>query len=364
VRRAIWGLALLGASPFASVAAQAPAGSRAGGHSAPPGAEYTGQAFRFDSIARGVWFATGTGAVSAESNHAIIEVGDGLLVVDAGTSPAAAWALLRELPRVSRKPVRHLVITHMHYDHAHGTQSFPAGIQVIGTEYTRTMIAEGKSVSHPTAEGNRTFTAAQIRSLSAARDTASTRDGRTALTAQRRIWEQYLLSLQTLTPIPPNVTVTERMSLFGGGREVQILFPGKAHTDGDLVVWLPKERVLVTGDLLQPNLPYMGDGYLDQWADVLDSLEAKQPAVILPGHGSAFRDLTVLRNQRDYFRHAWRQLAASKANGLTAEQAAAALDLSAYDAVYPRPASWTDAIALRQRMRMVNRVYVLLETAR
>jgi glyoxylase-like metal-dependent hydrolase (beta-lactamase superfamily II) len=294
----------------------------------------------------------------------VVELDDALLVVDAGTSPAAAWALLNELPRVSRKPVRYLVITHMHYDHAHGTQSFPADIQIIGTEYTRAMIAEGKSVSHPTAEGNRNFSAAQISTLTAALDTASTAAGRAVLRAQRRVWEQYLLSLKTLTPIPPNVTVTERMSIFRGGREVQILFPGKAHTDGDLVVWLPKERVLVTGDLLQPNLPYMGDGYLDQWADVLDSLDAKQPAVVLPGHGGAFRDMAALRTQRDYFRSAWRQLAVSKANGLTPEQAAVALDLSAFDAVYPRPASWTDAIALRQRMRMVNRVYALLAVAR
>jgi cyclase len=353
----VMGLALLGAGPFASAEAQRSAGREV----PPPGARYAGRAFRFDTVAPGVWFATATGAVSAESNSAVIELGDALLVVDAQTSPAAAWALLREIPRVSRKPVRYLVVTHVHYDHAHGTQSFPPGVTVIGTPYTRAMIAAGKSVEHPTALGNRNFAAAQIATLTQALDTAATPAGRAALTAQRAVWENYLRSLATLTPIPPDVTVSGRMSIIRGGREVQVIFPGKAHTDGDLVVWLPTERVLVTGDLLQPTLPYMGDGYLDQWADVLDSLRALAPAVVLPGHGGAFRDLAVLERQRDYFRAVWRQLADAKGRGLTAEQAAAALDLRAFDAFYPRPPGWTDAIALRQRMRMVHRVYALLD---
>jgi len=359
VRRVVWGLALLGAGPFASSDAQ----RRGAEEPPPPGAAYAGQAFRLDSVAPGVWFATGTGVVSAESNSAVIELGDALLVVDAQTSPAAAWALLREIPRVSRKPVRYLVVTHLHYDHAHGTQSFPPGVTVIGTPYTRAMIAAGKSVDHPTALGNRNFSAAQIATLTQALDTAGTPASRATITAQRAVWENYLASLATLTPVPPDVTVSGRMSILRGGREVQVIFPGKAHTDGDLVVWLPAERVLATGDLLQPNLPYMGDGYLDQWATVLDSLEAMRPAVVLPGHGGAFRDLAPLQRQRDYFRTAWTQLVAAKGRGLTAEQAAAALDLRAFDAYYPRPAGWTDAIAIRQRMRMVNRVYALLDSA-
>ena len=146
-------------------------------------------------MAPGVWFATATGAVSAESNSAVIELGDALLVVDAQTSPAAAWALLREIPRVSRKPVRYLVVTHVHYDHAHGTQSFPPGVTVIGTPYTRAMIAAGKSVEHPTALADLTaelgLDAAQISTLTQALDTAATPAGRAALTAQRAVWENF-----------------------------------------------------------------------------------------------------------------------------------------------------------------------------
>lgn len=350
------GLAMLIASPFVPVAAQA--------NAPPPGATYAGHAFDFRQVADGVWFAVGTGVVSAESNNAIIELGDGVLVVDATTSPAAAWALLHELPRVTKKPVKWLVITHMHYDHAHGTQSFPPGLEVIGSEYTRTMLAAGKSIEHPTAIGNRNFSNAQIQTLTKALDTATTPASTADISKRRAVWEQYLASLATLTPVAPNVTVSQRMTIEGGGREVQILFPGRAHTDGDLVVWLPKERVLVTGDLLQPSVPYMGDGYLNDWANVLDSLMAMKPAVVLPGHGDEFRDMGSVERLRDYMRAIWTQCADAKAKGLTPEQAAAALDLTRFDPYYPRFPGWTDEMVVRRRLGTVRRVYQLLDERR
>lgn len=349
------GLALACASPFASPAAQ-PAGG-----APPPGASYEGRAFDFKPVADGVWFATGTGVVSAESNSAIIDLGDGLLVVDAQTSPAAAWALLHELPRVSTKPVRWLVVTHMHYDHAHGTQSFPAGITVIGTPYTREMLATGQTLTHPTAQGNRRFSATRIAALSAAMDSAPNAAAKAKLAAERRTWEQYLMSLGTLQPVPPNVTVATRMSLFGGGREVQVVNPGPAHTPGDLVVWLPKERVLVTGDLLQPGAPYMGDGTLDHWAVVLDSLVALKPAMVLPGHGEALANPALGPTLSAYLKAIWTQSVAARAKGLSVEQAAAALELSAFDQYYPRPPGWTDAMVVNRRVGAVKRVYQLLD---
>ncbi len=356
VYRYLVGLAMLIASPFVPVAAQ--------DNTPPPGATYTGEAFAFRKVADGVWFAVGTGVVSAESNHAIIELGDEVMVVDAGTSPAAAWALLHELPRITKKPVKWLVITHMHYDHAHGTQSFPSGVEVIGSEYTRAMLAAGKSVEHPTAIGNRNFSNTQIQTLTKALDTATTSASKGDIARRRAVWEQYLASLATLTPVAPNVTVSQRMSIVGGGREVQVIFPGRAHTDGDLVVWLPKERVLVTGDLLQPNVPYMGDGYLNDWANVLDSLIAMKPAVVLPGHGDEFRDMVVVERLRDYMRAIWTQCADAKAKGLTPEQAAAALDLTRFDPYYPRFPGWTDEMVVRRRLGTVRRVYQLLDERR
>jgi N-acyl-D-amino-acid deacylase len=351
MQRLVLGLALLVATPL-----------YAQSDTPPPGARYEGRAYDFRRIADGVWLAVGTGAVSAESNNVIIETATDVIVVDAGTSPAAAWALLHELPRVTTKPVRYVVITHFHYDHAQGAQSFPPGVEVIGTEYTRNMVATGKSLEHSTTQGNRRFANTQIEVLTKALDTATT-ESAADVRRRRAVWEQYLASLATLRPVAPTVTVSRRMTIVHGEREVQVIHPGRAHTDGDLVVWLPKERILATGDLLQPSLPYMGDGYLQDWADVLDSLEAMRPAVVLPGHGDEFRDMAVIDRLADYMRTVWAHTAAAKAKGLTAEQANATLDLSRFERHYPRFPGWTDEMVVRRRLGTVQRAYQLLPVA-
>ncbi len=214
---------------------------------------YEGRAFDFRKVADGVWFAVGTGVVSAESNNVIIETATDVIVVDGTTSPAAAWALLHELPTVTRKPVRYVVITHFHYDHANGTQSFPATAEVIGTDFTRSMIASGKSLEHSTTLGNRRFAASQIEMLGTALDTAASAASKTDINKRRAVWVEYLASIATMKQVAPTITVTDRMTIVHGNREVQIFFPGKAHTDGDLVVWMPRERILATGDLLHPT---------------------------------------------------------------------------------------------------------------
>ena len=327
----------------------------------PPGASYAGRAFEFRPVAEGVYFAVGTGNLSAESNAVIVVNETDVLIVDGETSPAAGWALLEELKSITPKPVRYLVLTHFHYDHAQGAQAFPPGTEIIGTEFTREMIASGKSVTHPTAQGNRAFGSAQIASLGKALDSASSPASRQDIEHRRRVWQEYLTSLETLKPTAPNVTVSHRMTLIRGNRRIVIAYPGPAHTAGDLVVWLPEERILVTGDLLQPSLPYMGDGFLNQWADALDSLQALHPAVILPGHGDAITDMAVVDRLRDYLRDIWNQSAELKRQGLSFEEAAKRLDLTKYDRYYPRYPGWTDEMIVRRRAGAVKRVYDLLD---
>ena len=323
--------------------------------------EPAARAFELRPVAEGVYLAVGTGVVSAESN-AVIIVGDrDVLVVDAETSPAAASALLRELEAVTRKPIRSLVLTHFHYDHVHGAQSFPRGIDVIGSDFTRRMLAEGRSLDHPTSAGNRNFGAAQIATLTRALDSASTPASRKSIEGRRAVWRRHLESIATVTPVVPNVVVSDRLTLTRGGRDIVIIHPGPAHTAGDLVVWLPSERILVTGDLIQPGLPYTGDGFFPGWAEVIDSLRALNPAVVLPGHGDAITDMAVVERQRDYLRDVYAQAARLKREGYSAEEAATRLDLSQHDPYYPRPSSWTDEIVARRRLGTVKRIFDQLD---
>ncbi len=92
---------------------------------------------RFVEVDHGIWLGTGTGSVHTMSNVMVLVGDNDALVVDSHVTPAAARALIESLPALTDKPVRYLVNSHYHFDHAHGNQSFPAGIEIIGHEFTR-----------------------------------------------------------------------------------------------------------------------------------------------------------------------------------------------------------------------------------
>src|SRR5882762_7159536 len=124
-----------------------------GGLQQPAGTLHTGKAFRFNQVKPGVYHAVGTGALAVVGNSSIIVNDDDAIVVDDHVSPAAAWVLLDELKDITNKPVRTVVNTHFHYDHAHGNQVFDKDVAIIGHEFTREMLTGGKSIEMPLYKG-------------------------------------------------------------------------------------------------------------------------------------------------------------------------------------------------------------------
>lgn len=98
----------------------------------------------------------------------------------------------------------------------------------------------------------------------------------------------------------PTITFDQRLVIHRGGREMHLLFLGRAHTAGDVVVYIPSERVVATGDLMHGLLPYMGDGFPDEWAATLRALEALEFDRVIPGHGSIQEGKSVLAQFRGY----------------------------------------------------------------
>jgi cyclase len=164
----------------------------------------------------------------------------------------------------------------------------------------------------------------------------------TAGEADRAELERRLANLQNywdgqqgLEPTGPNTTLSERMTLFRGDREIRLLFFGRGHTGGDVVVHLPEERILVTGDLLVPGLPYMGDGYLDEWIATLEHLKALEFDWVLPGHGMPFQGRDRIDDLQRYMRDLYDQAVALHREGLSHEDAAARIDMRAHAGNYP-----------------------------
>ena len=301
---------------------------------APAGTAHAGKAFKFNQVKPGVYHAIGTGSLAVVGNSSVIVNDEDVIVVDDHVSPAAAWVLLEEIKELTNKPVTAVINTHFHFDHAHGNQIFDSKVDIIGHEFTRQMLLSN-SIGMPLYRNYVTGLTPQIEDMKK-RLAAETDAGRQAtLRTQIAVAENNRASQAELKPTPPNVTLTDRMTLIRGNREIQIRFLGRGHTGGDIVVFLPRERIVVTGDFLTSGLSNMSDAYLDEWVTALDALKALDFETVLPGHGEAFTDKAKIGYFQDYLRDVWAEVGRLKRQGVSAEDAAKRADMTKHKAHFP-----------------------------
>ncbi len=324
-------LALLVASGLAAITVQA----RVVQSPRPPGAVFTGDAFRINKIQDGIYHAVGTGALSVGCNASIIVNDEDVLVVDSHSTPAAAWALAEQVKTITDKPIRYVINTHFHWDHAHGNQVYGPGVEIIGHEFTRRMLAEGQSIRGRSYEMFIGNLPTQIEQLRAKIDAMPDGADKGKLRQQLAVQEQYREATASVKPQPPTLALDDSLTLYRGGREIRILFLGRGHTGGDLVVYLPKERVVATGDLLVAGTSYLGDAYLTEWSATLDKLRALDFEWTLPGHGDAFQGKAKIDHFQAYLADFWKQARTLHDQGLSAEEAARRIDLRSHATNYP-----------------------------
>ena len=300
----------------------------------PPGTNYKGPAFTFNKIADGIYHAVGTGSLVVYSNAVVVEAERDVLVVDSHVSPGGAWALREELKAITTKPIRYVVNSHYHFDHSHGNQIYGPDVQIIGHEFARDMIVAGKSKESRAHEFYVGGVPAQIEGL---KKRLSSADGaeREQLATQIAIQQNHLEGTNAVKPTPPNVTLNDRLTLHLGGREIRILFMGRGHTGGDVVVHLPKERVIATGDLIFEYPAYSGDAYIPEWIETLEKIKSLDFDTILPGHGRALTGKTKIDHFQQYLRALYTEAKRMHDAGVPMEEAAKTIDLRSQAANYP-----------------------------
>ncbi len=275
-----------------------------------------------------VWVVQGETAMGSAvnrnfiSNAAFVVTEAGVVVIDALGSPALAHEMIAEIRRVTKKPIRYVIVTHYHADHIYGLQAFKAaGATIVahraGREYLRSDTA-------------------RLRMEASRQELFPWIDEKTQLLAADRWLDQAKTSLRV------------------GSFEFQIRHVGPAHTSEDLVVLLPKRGVLFAGDLVfQGRIPFVGQADSQQWIASLTQLQNLRLKLLVSGHGAISTQPDVeLRFTRDYLTH------------LRQSMAEAARNLEPFDDAYART-DWSrfarvplfDAV---NRMNAFN-TYLLLE---
>ena len=206
----------------------------------------------FSQLSEHVWAYTAEG----DPNTGIVIGDDAVLVADTQATPTMAADVIRRIREVTDKPIRWVVLTHYHAVRVLGASAYRPQ-HVVASQDTYDLIVERGEADKASEIGRfpRLF-----------RDVTSVPPGLT--------W--------------PTITFTGKMTLWLGKLEVQLLQLGRGHTKGDTVVWVPQDRALLSGDLVEFDAtPYAGDAYFKDWPGTLERIAALKPTSLVPGRGPA-----------------------------------------------------------------------------
>jgi glyoxylase-like metal-dependent hydrolase (beta-lactamase superfamily II) len=291
-----------------------------------------GKTYKFEKIADGVYYATG----GFGSNNVVIVNDNDVMLVDAGTTPGNARRFVADVKMLTDKPVRYVVNTHFHFDHTDGNQIFGPDVQIIGQDYLAKAINPGIMNREPYLSSTGTILVTQMDDLK--KQIAAEKDAgkKAALNKQLANVQLMQTELKELKPTPPNKTYKDKLVINSGGREIDLLFLGRGHTEGDTVVYLPKEKIVASGDLMESRLAYMGDAIFDEWIDTLDKLKKLDFTVDLPGHGVPFGDKGLITAYQNYLQDLIVKGNELRRSGVSAEDAAKQIDLTSHAKKFPQ----------------------------
>jgi cyclase len=247
-----------------------------------------------------------------ESGNTTVIIGDRqVFVVDTCFLPSAAREDIAQIRQWTNKPVTFVLNTHFHNDHNFGNRAFMdafPGLTIIAqAETKKDMDRFGPGSADRVEQG--------MASLQKMLDTGKGPDGKELTTEDRKeITDALALRRPVLEELKrtefqsATLTFEQGFSVDIGHREVQVRFLGRGNTAGDAIVYFPKERIVVAGDLVVYPIPYIYDGYPSEWVSTLEKLGQLDADTIIPGHGPVMHDKSYVYLLRDLLRSAVDQM--------------------------------------------------------
>lgn len=208
---------------------------------------------RFEKLSPNAWAFTAEG----DPNSGVIIGDDSVMVIDAQATPIMAREVIKRIRRITSKPIKYLVLSHYHAVRVLGASAYKAQ-QIIASQATLDLIRER---------------------------------GRQDMASEIGRFPRLFRGKESIPGLTwPSMVFGTELTVMMGSLEVRIIHPGPGHTAGDTVVWIPSQKVLFCGDLVEYKAGvYTGDAHLAQWPATLGKLAALKPKALVPGRGPALK---------------------------------------------------------------------------
>ncbi|HSG98662.1 MAG TPA: MBL fold metallo-hydrolase [candidate division Zixibacteria bacterium] len=300
--------------------------------------------FTFQQLAPGVWAGVRADCyeMPVMGSTTFVISDEGVVVFDGGGVPKMAELTIAKIRTLTGAPVTHLIISHWHGDHNLGIHRFLEeypGAQVIGHAFTRAAMT-GPRMDYARKKDR---VAGYITQFQTALDSGVDLNGDPLVDFTREWLERFLRDADLVDReyrrseiTPPTITFRDSLVIHSGGRRIEALFLGEANTAGDIVLWLPQEKIVAAGDMVVYPTPYGFSVPPRPWAAALKRLKALNFEILVPGHGdiqydSRYLDLLIetaesIADQRDNM----------IADGLDTAQVKERLDFSHFEERFTR----------------------------
>ena len=293
--------------------------------------------YAWTNLAPGVWAAIRSDPfeLPQEGNAVFVVTEQGVVLFDAGGSPAMGEAIVAKVRSVTSQPITCVVLSHWHGDHMRGLQSIRAafpGVQILAHPHTRDEIA---ATQDRWLKRRMTMAPNARKAVQGALASGQDLSGR-PLIPEEKAWLENGLSVvdqldrenNLTTYVVPTGTFEERLTLHLGGREIRFLRLGNAHTAGDVILWLPQEKIVATGDVVTAPIPLMPSAYTGDYPAVLAEIKALGFRTLVPGHGAVQSDAAYLDLMSETIRLVGDQMRRLVDTGVSREDAVTKIDLA------------------------------------
>jgi glyoxylase-like metal-dependent hydrolase (beta-lactamase superfamily II) len=256
------------------------------------------------------------------SNSVFVVTGEGVLLFDSGSSSAIGEAIRETIATITPQPVRWIINSHAHGDHWLGNAAFADSVEqvIASSEVKRNIETNGSNWVE--------------------------------------MFDRMTSGVTGDSPIlAPNRVIDETTELTLGGQRQQLMLSGGSHSPGDLILWLPREQILVSGDVVYSDrMPSTNAGSLRQWIEMLDRLRSLEPRIVVPGHGEV-TDLRGIEQLKELLSALWLAVEEGFEDGLSDyEMLPRVIEaLASYEPYYP---------GLEEKLRRdISHVFLQVEAA-